>query len=621
MNPLYIGFNLGHDAGMSWADDQTFCLAEMEKITQQKHICGATPIVERTMGNLLNQWKRNEGNHIQHMAFSDYYSSQARWYPNSGSEVIGSERWKKTPLMLNDDGFISTIHPLNSFANVTLSNSKMYLVRHHLAHAAAAYYCSSFSKALIVCLDGTANYSECGIVALAEGSDIRPVGVLTNIHGPRFGLLYESLARKVFGSSFATGKLLGLASYGRVNHDWVNIFRIILANNSYRKRANHLFQSVPDKIMKDTWLKYGDLILHYDPVSGGFADRLCSTHQDVLDWFAYRFCDEIGYQTQYEPLDFCHTNQTCRDLAATVQYVFEQELVAFMKGLRNSFPEYRNLCYGGGCALNIQANTKLAKSHLFEKIFIPSCCNDSGIALGAALAIKKPSFDERQTAAWTQSSYLAKAGMPLSGIQRDGELPFDQKEWDHTFQIKKLSDEDLLRMAADLMAQGKVLAYVEGHCETGPRSLGNRSIFAHPGIRGNRVRISEKIKKRESFRPLAPILLKESLCEYFSGPIEHNPDMLFSFKIHSNQIERLSEVAHVDGTARGQTVTAQERPHIYRLLKIFCEKTGLPVLINTSLNLQGKPIANSFRDVMITVDQSSIDGVVFMDHHLIMIKK
>jgi carbamoyltransferase len=281
------------------------------------------------------------------------------------------------------------------------------------------------------------------------------------------------------------------------------------------------------------------------------------------------------------------------DLAATVQRRLEEVLIELASWLHARTGEPR-LCMAGGVALNCVANSRLWREGPFEEVWVQPAAGDAGTALGAALHVARElgeavepvpgaalgrGFSERELEA-----VLTRAG-----------LPFERPD-------------DVAEAAAGVLAANGVVAWFEGRSEYGPRALGHRSLLADPRDPANTERLNE-VKGREQFRPVAPMVLEERAAEIFDGPLP-SPYMLFTHRVRPHWSARIPAVVHVDGTARIQTVDARREPLVARALRAFERRTGVPVVVNTSLNTAGRPMVDSPRDALECFGSSPIDALV-----------
>ncbi|MEV5748580.1 carbamoyltransferase C-terminal domain-containing protein [Actinoallomurus sp. NPDC052308] len=279
------------------------------------------------------------------------------------------------------------------------------------------------------------------------------------------------------------------------------------------------------------------------------------------------------------------------DLAASVQRRLEEVLLELARWLHGRTGD-RILTMAGGTALNCVANTVLHREGPFEEVWVQPAAGDAGTALGAALHV-----------AATEGEPLAP--MPGADLGRG----FTDQEIEHALRTARLPYErpaDLAEAVAEALADDGVVAWFQGRAEYGPRALGHRSLLAHPGRKANLERLND-VKGREQFRPVAPMVLLERAPEIFArGPIP-SPYMLFVHDVAPQWQDRIPAVVHVDGTARVQTVDPAGEPLVAALLTAFERRTGLPVLVNTSLNTAGRPMVDDIKDVLECFGATPID--------------
>ncbi|MBF6208194.1 carbamoyltransferase [Streptomyces gardneri] len=351
-------------------------------------------------------------------------------------------------------------------------------------------------------------------------------------------------------------------------------------------------------------LMYEDLTAHL-----GFARS--SDEYKVMALASYgtpRFLDrfrELVYSTgdggfRTEPVDWeCFAPAATggdlggdhADLAASVQRRLEDVLLELTSWLHRHTGQ-RNLTLAGGIALNCVANTRLHDEGPYERIWVQPAAGDAGTALGAALQLAAE-FGERATPMW---------GADLGREWTDQELETILR----TAKIRYTRSEDVAAEVAQALAEDQVVAWFQGRAEFGPRALGHRSLLAHPGRAANLERLND-VKGREQFRPLAPMVLADRASEIFGrGPLP-SPYMLFVHDVAPAWRTRIPAVTHVDGTARVQTVDPADNPVLARMLSEFDRRTGLPVVVNTSLNTAGRPMVDSPRDALECFGSAPID--------------
>jgi carbamoyltransferase len=455
--------------------------------------------------------------------------------------------------------------------------SPLVFLDHHESHAASAFFPSSFEAAAILTLDGVGEWSTttCGT---GEGNRIALTHHLRFPHS--LGLLYSSFTYYCgFKVNSGEYKLMGLAPYGRP------IYKQAI--------LQHLMDLRPD----------GTFWLNMDYFN--YCQGLTMTGRRFHTLFG-------GPPRQPEsPIQQRHM-----DLAASIQAVTEEVVLRLARDLQQR-TKMSNLVLAGGVALNCVANGRLLREGPFDNIWIQPAAGDAGGALGAALFVwhqllEKPREVEPLD---RQKGSLLGPSFATTEIQRyldDQEIP------GHSF----ATEEELLGHVADLLAEGKVVGWFQGRMEFGPRALGARSILGDPRSPQMQATMNLKIKFRESFRPFAPVVLAEQAHEWFDlEPGQESPYMLLVMPVSEEQRTELSAeerqilqddpdlcrrvnivrstlpaITHVDYSARVQTVDAQRNPRFHALLQAFQERTGCPVLVNTSFNVRGEPIVCTPQD-------------------------
>ncbi|MEX2970897.1 carbamoyltransferase C-terminal domain-containing protein [Streptomyces sp. C184] len=624
-----MGMHFGHDAGAALTEAGGYRVIEAERRLGLRHVCGGNGDFPQAAAEWLAELREGAASPVTGIAVADWYTPVCQVLPPALVELVNEDaRWTATGGTGLADAVTRVIKPLDwplakGFGDITLT-----AVRHHYAHAALAYYTSGARKALVLALDGTGNYAECGMVCLGDGDQLTPVMSFTNRTGPRFGLVYEALARRVHGSQFDTGKLLGLTATGETDAVLLPVLRAMLVPQSTRRASPDLYEQLDEDQLTGTALRYADTWWEYDPYSGGYLDAglADSSDDDVVHSFGSVFPDEIrtadGRST---PVGTSPDARICRDLAATLQTAVERDLTSLVTGVSRRFPSYPTLCYAGGCALNITANSRLAECAQFTRVSVPTCCDDSGIALGAALAVADPA--DRPALLGRSGGALAYAGPPLEGLDTvDGDDDDDAAAADGLRRRltglglslrRPADDEEFVRAVADLLADRRCVAWLEGGLETGPRALGHRSLLVSAHWSGARRYVSQTIKNREWFRPVAPICPEEVADQYFTGPLDHTETMLFAVRVRPDRARLLAEARHIDGTARLQTVRPDAQPLLHRLCHAVAARTELPVLINTSANGGGRPILNHLDEALELLTGTELDAVALPERRLI----
>jgi carbamoyltransferase len=431
---------------------------------------------------------------------------------------------------------------------------------HHVAHAASAYFASSFDEAALLTIDGVGEWSTASF-GHARGTDV------TLTHEMRFphslGLLYSALTAYLgFAVNNDEYKVMGMAPYGAPR-----FAETILGN---------LVELLPDGSLR--------LDLSYFAFQYG---------RKMFD--AKRFARLFGFGPRKPGTDI---RQEHFDLAASIQQVTELAVLRMAEHVRKQTGMDR-ICLAGGVALNSVANGRLLREGPFRDVYIQPAAGDAGGALGAAFAASHIVFGRKERHPLPHT-YL---GPSYGEAEIRGAL--DEAGIRH----ERLSGDLLVQRAASLLAEGKVIGWFQGRMEYGPRALGNRSILADPRRPEMKDVINGKIKFREAFRPFAPAVCEEDASRFFRID-RPSPFMLRTVPVLT---DRVPAVTHVDGSARVQTVERGANPRFHALLKEFERLTGLPVLLNTSLNIKGEPIALTPGDAISCLRRSGMDCLVLGD--------
>ncbi len=280
------------------------------------------------------------------------------------------------------------------------------------------------------------------------------------------------------------------------------------------------------------------------------------------------------------------TSQTnaAKDFAASVHNFFIEKRLEDIENILNKCNTFDSLILVGGASLNLDLNTRVWRNYTTIQHYIPPCCDDTGQSLGALCILINKVFKER-----------AEIDFPYLG---EG-----TKDFTYT--------ENTITEAVDILLNNGVLIIHNGMSEIGPRALGNRSFIVRPDSLEMKKKLSEVIKQREPYRPVAPIVHEEKVSDYFVGP-ETSPFMLYRYEVLPSQTDNIVGGVHVDNSARAQTITRTSNPFIYDLIKKFGEKTGVYVILNTSLNLKGDPITNKIEESLEIFEKiESPKGIVY----------
>jgi carbamoyltransferase len=461
---------------------------------------------------------------------------------------------------------------------------------HHESHAASAFYPSPFEEAAILTLDGVGEWATAS-VGHGRGRTITLTHELAFPHS--LGLLYSAFTYFCgFRVNSGEYKLMGLAPFGEPIH------------------AEMIMGKMMD-LKEDGSFR---LDMSYFDYCGG------------LTMTSRRFDRLFGGPPR--PPESPITRREC-DLAASVQKVTETVMLR-MAAQAHRLTGSRNLCLAGGVALNCVGNGRVLRESPFERIWVQPASGDAGGALGAALFVWHQLLGNERTAQ-AQDAQMGSLLGPSFGAEETENMLRGKKAVYRLFQ----GGEGLCEAAAGLVSQGKVVGWMQGRMEFGPRALGNRSILGDARNAKMQSQMNLKIKFRESFRPFAPIVLRERASEYFElKPGEESPYMLIVAPVRADKrsrpdgntegLGRINEVrsvipavTHVDGSARIQTVDHDRNPRLSRLLEAFGDLTGCPVMINTSFNVRGEPVVCTPEEAYHCFMATDIDVLVIGDFLLL----
>lgn len=424
-----------------------------------------------------------------------------------------------------------------------------YNVEHHLAHTASAYFASEWEYSAGITIDGSGDFVSC-LMSECVGSEIRP---LQKIYVPHsLGTLYTAVCQFIgYGKYGDEGKVMGLAPLG--SDEYAEFFQGMLRPTSKGFELN-----------PDYFLPFG---------ANQGMEINDSGEMIVHRLYSDKFIQELG-----EPREpYSEITKRDENIAFGLQRIFEKYYLRLLALLHERLPTSR-ISMAGGCVLNSVANGKLLIETPFRETCIQPAAGDDGLSLGAALYVSNSILNEGVR--WKmENAYL---GDEYSDHYIRTELER------YKLRYVELDRDELLDRTSDEIMNGNVIGWFQGRMEWGPRALGNRSILAHPGFPNMKEILNARIKHREAFRPFAPSVLVERQTEIFEQ--DHpSPFMLHVYKIRPEWRDRLSAVNHVDNTGRLQTVSRHENPLYYDLISRFGEKSGIPVILNTSFN-ENEPI-------------------------------
>ena len=470
-------------------------------------------------------------------------------------------------------------------------HNRILFSEHHLSHAASAFYPSPFKRAAILTFDGVGEWTTTSL-ALGNGNDLK---IMKEIHFPHsLGLLYSAFTYYIgFKVNSGEYKVMGLAPYGKPCYaDLIKEKLIAVAHDGSFQLDMSYFNYATGLTMTNR---------KFDALFGG-PPRKPETEL-----------------TQRE-----------MDLAASIQKVTEDIFVQIAKSIANETEE-RNLCLAGGVALNCVANGILLREKIFDNIWIQPASGDAGGALGAALSVWYLNYNKDRI---ITSKRDEMKGAFLGPEYSDFEIESELNKYGAVY--SKLSEEELTECVANFLTDEKAIGWMQGRMEFGPRALGGRSIIADPRSPLMQKQLNLKVKYRESFRPFAPSILHEDVSEWFN----HNTDSPYMLLVSDVKQEKrckttekennlfgidklkvprsfVPAITHIDYSARIQTVHTDTNPRYHAVISKFKEKTGCPIVINTSFNVRGEPIICSPSDAFKCFMGTELDVLVIGNYLLV----
>ena len=465
---------------------------------------------------------------------------------------------------------------------------KIVFVEHHLTHIASSYYLSNFEEACGVSVDGSGDFTTTSNALCKKNS----INIQNRIFYPHsLGIFYTAISNFLgfdyYGEEY---KVMAMGAYGK-NTLNSKLEKLLILENTGTFKLN---------------LKY---FIHHKNINTFTVSENKIIISKLLE--EKKVEDLLGIKKRGRGEDFKpeHFN-----LARSLQYLFEK---AYLNYINFSYDKYGidNLCLAGGCAMNSLANGKILENTKFKKLYIQPAAYDAGGAIGAAL----------QYVANNDNNIIKKnrvTKLYLGPLFKNSDIKkiinnnkYDISNKNITVNTYSESSRELVLMITDLLEKKKIVGIFRGRLEWGARSLGNRSILADP--RGKEIKniINQKIKRRESFRPFAPIILYDDLKEWFF--IEREiPSMMEVYKIKENKKDIIPAVVHKDGTCRLQTLRKDDNHFIYNLLYEFKKKTKIPIILNTSFN-ENEPIVCKPEEALNTFFRTDMDALVLEDYLLL----
>ena len=492
---------------------------------------------------------------------------------------------KAMPLWINEKLFQKNLlfNKLKKHDKNYKSDKNIFFSDHHLSHAASAFFPSPFEEAVVLTADGVGEWATT-TVAIGKGNELE---IKKEIHFPHsLGLLYSAFTYYTgFKVNSGEYKLMGLAPYG---------------NPIYENKIKELID-----IKDDGTFRLNQKYFNY-------ATGLTMTNNHFHNLFGQK-----PRNSKNERLTQFHM-----DIASSIQKVTEEIMIKLAKAIHNEYG-IKNLCLAGGVALNCVANGKILEEKIFDNIWIQPASGDAGGSLGAALALWHIEQNNKRKVNINDDMKGSYLGTEFSQAQIEDELTSIGAKFE------TLNYNEIINLTSEYLSNEKVIGWFQGRMEFGPRALGGRSILGDPRSDKMQKNLNLKVKYRESFRPFAPSVLSEDVSEWFDLNVD-SPYMLLVanlknekkiqmtndeknlFGIDKLNIKRseIPAVTHIDYSARIQTVSKEKNKAYYDLISKFKEKTGCPVIVNTSFNVRGEPIVNKPTDAFNCFMGTELDYLV-----------
>jgi carbamoyltransferase len=467
-------------------------------------------------------------------------------------------------------------------ADPSTISARFHHIEHHQAHLASAFFVSPFERAALLSADGLGDFAST-MWGTGAGNHMSIEDVIAFPHS--LGLYYSAITQYLgfpkFGDEY---KVMGLAAYGQP--EFLEAFRDIVRfdaqgnGNGFRLGLDYFTHHRTGPEM--TWADADKTPTLSKLFSDGLPRRLGPAREPE------------------EPVDQRH-----RNLASSLQARLEEVYLGMLKKLGER-TGLKAVCLAGGVAFNCVANGKIFDQTPFEQVYVQPAAGDGGLSVGAAFHVwhqrlGKPRAFVMDHAYWGPgfSREEIHAAVDTIGMQQKG------------YAIAELSEQEVCRRAAAIIADGKILGWFQGHAEWGPRALGNRSIVADPRRADMKEILNRRIKHREIFRPFAPSILAEATGEWFERS-HPSPFMTLAHTVRREKRRQIPAPTHVDGTGRLQTVTREANPRYYALLLAFRDLTGVPVVLNTSFN-DNEPIVCRPEEALACFERTQMDALVLGD--------
>ncbi|MBT5271529.1 MAG: hypothetical protein HOL70_18990 [Candidatus Marinimicrobia bacterium] len=560
-----IGCPQSHDAAAALiVNNHIVAAVEEERFQHIKHV-GAYPYLAIDACLSRAGLTMKDVDYVVYGIIPDRFKNAVLDEPLQQGEVSPSAVAARSRLI---SGMQDTLPALEQHYSCNLKDH-FHWVNHHLAHAASSFYASGLDEALILSVDGGGDRES---AALYYGHDVQLSRIHSFLDYPEsLGRFYDLVTRFVmgppsYGVLVDAGKLMGLAAYGQID----------------KSMFSDIIQIDEDDVDRPVRFDMSWFSVHTG--SYPFSEK----------WLA-RYGLPLTKGQNHEPRHLA--------MAASAQWILERAMVAMAKAARKRYPQVSKLCLSGGITLNVCANRRIFDEAGFDELFIAPAANDAGTALGAALLVNTLVTGN------SKYDYTVYCG---PDIVEEFDIEGSLRSFGGRICYQRMSFDALCDYVAERLARNEIIGWAQGKMEYGPRALGNRSLLANPASPLAKDTLNSKAKKREHFRPYAPSILAEECMAWFD--IKESPHMLIEASVLPECRSRVPGIVHYDGSSRPQTVTKLDNYRYYSLIERVYNKTGVPMLLNTSLNGHGETIVNSPLDAVLLLLNSEIDAMVIGDY-------
>jgi carbamoyltransferase len=564
MKVLGIASPFGHDPSAALIiDGKVIAAAEEERFTRHKH--GSAELPVNAVKFCLKQAgiRPEDIDYVAHpWSYEILRQKRAEYFWRTlmkNSSRAYKKFFRNQKELRDQNNFIQgTLKACGFDINAT----RVRWIEHHLAHAASSFYFSGMEEAAFISMDGGGELTAT-LLGKAKGNKIEKIKEI--LAPDSLGNFYATMTDYLgFERGDGEYKVMGMAPFGDPS-----------------------LSSVDHIVKWDD--KRGTYRCHDDYV---WVSR--NKRHDVSKVYSQKMVDEMGLPREGDGL-----SEPYMHIAAATQKKLEEITLKLVdKYLKEELKKHGNLCFAGGVALNVALNRILLTVPYIKRLWVQPASHDAGASLGAAAWVAAEAGDKIEI---MEHAYY---GPEFSNEEIENELK------NSGFKYNK--EENICEITAGLLAAGKIVGWFQGRMEWGPRALGNRSILGNPTVPGTADRINEIIKFRETWRPFCPSMMVDHAADII-GSDHPAPFMTIAFMVTEKWKKQIPEVVHVDGTCRPQIVNPETNPRFYRMISAFNKMTGVPVVINTSLNRRGEPMICSPKDALLMFAESGLDHLVMGD--------